>query len=77
MEKLEAHFSKHRDEFKCIYKTAKEYLEGYSYKIYGLLKENGKIDAGIILEDELINNFAYLIDKYVELKVDRIDIEFL
>ncbi|MEW6978897.1 hypothetical protein QQS15_07325 [Bacillus pumilus] len=51
---------------------------GYEYYLRGLLKED-KIDAGIIFtdEDDYFIDFPELINKNVEIKVDRISIEFL
>lgn len=51
---------------------------GYQYHIRGILQENS-IDAGIILtdEDEYFSEYPYLIGGHVEIKVDRISIEFL
>lgn len=51
--------------------------DGFEYFIRGKLQEGGKIDAGIIFEDELLEEYRYLLDKYVEMKVDRISVEFL
>lgn len=51
---------------------------GYQYYISGILQENS-IDAGIVLtdEDEYFSEYPYLIGEHVEIKVDRISIEFL
>ncbi|QOJ81707.1 hypothetical protein [Bacillus subtilis] len=51
---------------------------GYQYYIRGILQEDS-IDAGIVLtdEDEYFSEYPYLIGKNVEMKVDRISIEFL
>lgn len=51
---------------------------GYQYYIRGVLQEDS-IDAGIVLtdEDEYFSEYPYLIGKNVEMKVDRISIEFL
>ncbi|CAN2249225.1 hypothetical protein [Bacillus vallismortis] len=51
---------------------------GYQYYIRGILQENS-IDAGIVLtdEDEYFSEYPYLIGEHVEIKVDRISIEFL
>lgn len=51
--------------------------ESFSYLIRGLLKKDGIIDAGIIIEDDILKKFSYYEGKYVEFKVDRISIEFL
>lgn len=51
---------------------------GYEYYIRGLLYED-KIDAGLIFtdDDEYFSDYPELIDKFTEIKVDRISIEFL
>lgn len=51
---------------------------GYQYYIRGILQEDS-IDAGIVLtdEDEYFSEYPYLIGEHVEIKVDRIRIEFL
>ena len=51
---------------------------GYKYNISGLLKQDS-IDSRIVLtdEDEYFTDYPELIDKYVEMRVDRISIEFL
>ncbi|TCS96551.1 hypothetical protein [Hazenella coriacea] len=51
---------------------------GYQYYIKGILHEDF-IDAGLIIldEDEYFVDYTYLIGKYVEIKVDRLDIEFI
>ncbi|GAA5416859.1 hypothetical protein Pryu01_01898 [Paraliobacillus ryukyuensis] len=51
---------------------------GYEYYIRGLLHED-KIDAGLVFtdEDEYFFDYPELMDKYIEIKVDRISIEFL
>ncbi|MDG0764348.1 hypothetical protein [Bacillus halotolerans] len=51
---------------------------GYQYYIRGVLQENS-IDAGFVLtdEDEYFSEYPYLIGEHVEIKVDRVSIEFL
>lgn len=50
---------------------------GFSYWIKGRL-ERGVIDCGIQFEDEvLLSDYGYLDGKFIWLKVDRIDVEFL
>ncbi|QJC98292.1 hypothetical protein HC660_38450 [Bacillus mojavensis] len=51
---------------------------GYQYYIRGVLHEDS-IDAGIVLtdEDEYFSEYPYLIGEHVEIKVDRISVEFL
>lgn len=50
----------------------------YQYIVRGLLIEES-IDAGIIIsdEDDYFSDYRYLNGQYVELKVDRISVEFL
>ncbi|WP_077310519.1 hypothetical protein [Terribacillus halophilus] len=50
----------------------------YEYLIRGLLQRNS-LDAGIIIndEDEYFSDYPNLIGKQVEIKVDRISVEFL
>ncbi|ASB62998.1 hypothetical protein SC22_01905 [Bacillus sp. A053] len=51
---------------------------GYQYYIRGILQEDS-IYAGIVLtdEDQYSSEYPHLIGKNVEMKVDRISIEFL
>lgn len=51
---------------------------GYEYYIRGLLHEDN-IDAGLVFtdDDEYFSDYPELMDKYIEIKVDRISIEFL
>ncbi|SHM75964.1 hypothetical protein [Gracilibacillus kekensis] len=51
---------------------------GYEYYIRGLLHQD-TIDAGLVFvdDDEYFSDYPELMDKYVEIKVDRISIEFL
>ncbi|MCY7810419.1 hypothetical protein P8845_00870 [Bacillus spizizenii] len=51
---------------------------GYQYYIRGILQDDS-IDAGIVFtdEDEYFSEYPHLIGKHVEIKVDRISIEFL
>lgn len=49
----------------------------FKYLIRGILKKDGIIDAGIIIQDEILEEYEYLLDKYVEIEVDRISIEFM
>ena len=50
---------------------------GYEYYIRGLLHED-KIDAGIVFtdEDEYFSDYPEFIEKNVEMRVDRISIDF-
>ena len=50
---------------------------GFSYWIKGRLCK-GEIDCGIKFSDEiLLSDYGYLDGKFVRVKVDRIDVEFL
>ncbi|MEK4670641.1 hypothetical protein [Niallia sp. FSL R7-0271] len=51
---------------------------GYEYYIRGLLHED-TIEAGLIFtdEDKYFSDYPELMDKYIEIKVDRISIEFI
>ncbi|MBY0185053.1 hypothetical protein K3L72_16695 [Bacillus altitudinis] len=51
---------------------------GYDYYLSGLLHA-GKIDAGLVFtdDDEYFADFLKLKDKPVEIKVDRISLEFI
>ncbi len=49
----------------------------FKYLIRGFVKESGIIDAGIIIEDEIFKEYQYLIGRYIEVEVDRINVEFL
>ncbi|MEK5104925.1 hypothetical protein MKX83_23565 [Cytobacillus sp. FSL M8-0252] len=50
----------------------------YDYYIRGLLHED-TIDAGLVFtdDDEYFSDYPELMNKYIEIKVDRISIEFL
>lgn len=50
---------------------------GFSYWVVGKLKD-GTINSPIPFKDEiLLSDFGYLDGKYVRVKADRIDVEFL
>jgi hypothetical protein len=50
---------------------------GFSYWVSGKLKD-GIVDSLIPFEDEvLLSEFSYLDGKYIRIKADRIDVEFL
>lgn len=59
-------------------KELEQICMGYQYYIRGFLHETS-IDVGIIIsdEDEYFVNYSNLFGKFVEMKVDRISIEFL
>jgi hypothetical protein len=58
-------------------KSIERINEGYNYYIRGILHEDF-IDAGLKIsdEDQYFYEYTYLIGKPVELRVDRIDVEF-
>jgi hypothetical protein len=49
----------------------------FVYEISGLLTEQGLLDANILIEDEVFEDYSYMYGKYVKFKVDRISLEFL
>lgn len=49
----------------------------FKYLIRGILKEGGILDAGVVLQDEIFEEYGYLINKFVEVEVDRINVEFM
>lgn len=51
--------------------------DSFKYLIRGKLLERGVLDAGIIIKDELLEEYDYLVGKYIEIRVDRINIEFI
>lgn len=70
------------DEFdvKEISSNVKEIIrisDGFATIIRGVLEEEGFVDAGIRIQDDLLKEYAYLAGKYVEFRVDRVSIEFL
>ena len=70
------------DEFKITesdvkIKELKPLNSSFKYLIRGILKEGGILDAGVIFQDEMFEKYMYLIDKFVEIEIDRISIEFL
>lgn len=70
------------DEFdvKQISSNVKEIIrisDGFATIIRGVLEEDGFVDAGIKIQDELLKEYAYLAGEYVEFRVDRVSIEFL
>lgn len=65
-------------EIQGVKKEVKRIGLGYEHYISGILHKD-RIDAGIIFndEDEYFSDYPNLVDKNVEIKVDRISIEFL
>ncbi|MEZ5477854.1 MAG: hypothetical protein R3E95_10345 [Thiolinea sp.] len=64
-------------EYKDKRKGLERVEDGFSYWLKGKLK-NGVIDCGIQFEDEiLLTDYVYLDGKFIKLKADRIDLEFL
>ncbi|MCT6942583.1 MAG: hypothetical protein M3Z62_19370 [Metasolibacillus sp.] len=51
---------------------------GYEYYVRGLLQED-TIDAGLVFtdDDEYFSDYTELESKFIEIKVDRISVEFL
>lgn len=49
----------------------------FSYQIRGILLDRGILDAGIIIEDEVFFNYSFLFNQYVEIRVDRLNVEFV
>lgn len=58
-------------------KEIRRISNGFSTLIRGLLKPEGIIDAGIMIHDNLLIEYSFLIGKYVEFEVDRVSIEFI
>ena len=50
--------------------------QGFVYLIRGILRPGGIIEAGIEIQDELLVDYAYLYNKFVEIRVDRISLSF-
>lgn len=51
--------------------------QSFAYEIIGLLTKDGIIDAGILIDTELVKDYQYLYDKFIKIKIDRINAEFL
>jgi hypothetical protein len=51
--------------------------QGFAYIIKGILKTGGVIDSVIEIQDEILVDYAYLYDEFVEFKVDRLSVNFL
>ena len=49
----------------------------FAYEISGLLTEQGILDANILIEDEVFEDYEYMYGKYVKIRVDRISLEFI
>lgn len=51
----------------------------YPYILRGLLKENGNLDVGFEIndDDDILKEYKYLYNKYIEIKIDRISVNFL
>ncbi len=58
-------------------KSVERINKSFKYLIRGILKEGGIIDAGVVFQDEMFEEYTYLIDKYIEIEVDRISVEFI
>ena len=69
------------DEFKIksINTSLKEFErinDGFSYKLRGVLRKNGVLESKIGIQDEILIDYAYWYDKFVEIEVDRIELIF-
>ena len=54
-----------------------ECIDGFSYWVKGQLNK-GVIECGICFQDEiLLSEYGHLDGKFIRIKVDRIDVEFL
>lgn len=51
--------------------------ETFGYIVNGLLNDNGQLDVGFLIEDDVFEEYQYLYGKYITLKADRIDSEFI
>ena len=51
--------------------------QGFAYIIKGVLKTGGVIDSVIEIKDELLVDYAYFYNEFVEFKVDRLSVSFL
>jgi len=51
--------------------------ETFEYNINGYLNDNGQLDVGFLIEDDIFEEYQYLYGRYVTLKVDRINSEFV
>ncbi|QSX06710.1 hypothetical protein JYG23_04455 [Sedimentibacter sp. zth1] len=70
------------DDFKiaesvAVIKGLKPLNSSFKYLIRGILKEGGILDAGVVFQDEIFEEYEYLINKFVEVEVDRISVEFM
>jgi hypothetical protein len=51
---------------------------GFSYMVHGRLSGTALHAGGLVFEDEVLQrDFGYLDGRFVSLKVDRIDVEFM
>ena len=60
-------------EEKCLVRDG----ETFAYTVKGFLNQMGQLDVGFLIEDEIFDDYEYLYEKYITLKVDRIDLEFV
>lgn len=51
--------------------------ESFEYIVKGYLNDKGQLDVGFLIEDDVFEDYQYLYGKYVRLKVDRINLEFV
>ncbi|WZY01536.1 hypothetical protein NSQ26_05725 [Bacillus sp. FSL W7-1360] len=63
-------------ESKASTKAMVRYGESFRYKINGYLNEDGVLDVGFLIKDDVFDDYQYLYGKYVSLEVDRINSSF-
>lgn len=63
------------DEYKKEFKRIDN--NSFSYEIKGLLRDDGVLDAGVLIESELLKGYQYLYGEHIKIKVDRIAGEFI
>ena len=51
--------------------------DSFEYTVIGYLNKNGQLDVGFLIEDEIFDDYKYMYGKYINLKVDRINTEFI
>ena len=49
----------------------------FEYDVKGYLDSDGKLDIGFLIEDDLFGDYQHLYGKYIALKVNRINSEFV
>lgn len=51
--------------------------KSFEYEIKGLLRDDGILDVGILIDSEWLKEYQYLYGEFVKIKVDRINAEFI